>query len=149
MENTVKEIVNLGIGLYRVGEESVQVSLTNAGSFFNEIKFKGETNNSEQANQLRELLGKAIRDLSEIENNAKTSYEELSANLSAKYNEIANQIDGSIPESLKENIQAAIEQVKSLLDSLQTPESNTVPTSDDQPQVETPAKKGKTKVKAA
>ncbi len=150
MENSVKEILNLGIGIYKVGEETVQTSLTSAGSFFNEIKFKGETNTSEQANQLRELVNKALRDLSQIETNAKTSYEEFSNNLNSKYNEIATQIDGNIPDSVKENIQAALDQIKTFLENVQPAESNTVAAAPvEQTQAETNSKKGKSKIKAA
>jgi hypothetical protein len=150
MENSVKEIVNLGIGIYKAGEETVQTSFTSAASFFNEIKLKGETNTSEQANQLRELVSKALRDLSQIETNAKTSFEEFSKNLNSKYNEIATQIDGSIPDSVKESIQAALDQIKTFLESASPAESNTVAADPVEPtEAETNSKKGKSKIKAA
>ncbi|MCB1179692.1 MAG: hypothetical protein KDK36_19095, partial [Leptospiraceae bacterium] len=142
MENTVKEIVNLGIGIYRSGEETLKSSLVSAENFFNEVKTKGESNTSEQANQLRDLLNKALTDLSELETNAKNSYEEFANNLETKYNELASKIDENIPESLKENIQSSIDQIKSLIENAK--EEQAINASEATAEADTPApKKGK------
>ncbi|MCE9501229.1 MAG: hypothetical protein K8R21_12150 [Leptospira sp.] len=82
---------------------------------YNELKTKGETDKSEQAAQLRELLNKTIRDSKEILDRADSSYKEVINNLQTNFDTISQQIEQVVPEQVKSTVKTGFDELRKLI----------------------------------
>jgi ElaB/YqjD/DUF883 family membrane-anchored ribosome-binding protein len=116
MEKVLTDVVNAGIALFKTGEEVLKNSLSDFEKKFNEIKQKGELDQSEQAVQVRDLLNKTIKDTKDVLDNANASYQDIVSKAQANFEGIYNQVDSALPEQVKTQAKAALDELKAVIE---------------------------------
>jgi phage tail tape-measure protein len=116
MEKLLTDVVNAGIALFRAGEEALKNSVTDFEKKFNEIKQKGELDQSEQAVQIRDLLNKTIKDTKDVLENANSSYKDIITKAQTNFEGIYAQIDSALPENVKAQAKSALDELKGLIE---------------------------------
>lgn len=109
------DVVNAGIALFRSGEDKIKVAVTDFEKKFEELKAKGELDQSEQAKKLRDLLNKTIVDAKEVINKTNSSYGDVVSKLQTNFQSIQTQIETSIPQDVKDRAKNALEELKKLV----------------------------------
>jgi len=118
MEKLVMDIVNAGIALFRSGEEKLKSSVVDLEKLYTELKSKGELDQSEQAQKIRELLNKTVADAQEAFQKTNANYDEIVAKLQTNYQTLVAQIDQSLPPQVKEKVSQAMNELKSLIEKV-------------------------------
>ncbi|MBE7412840.1 MAG: hypothetical protein L6Q54_01505 [Leptospiraceae bacterium] len=118
MEKLIQDIVNAGIAIFKSGETELKNSVANLEKLFNEMKTKGETDQSEQAVKIRELLNKTVRDAQEVINKADSGYKEIIGNLQTNFDSISKQIETAIPPQVKTTLQTGLDELKKLMSQI-------------------------------
>lgn len=116
MEKILMDIVNASIAVFKSGEEKLKSTLGDLEKAYGELKAKGETDSSESAQKLRDLLNKTINDSKAAVNQANTSYEEVLKTVQENYANLANQVETMVPTEVKDTIQKGIDELKKLVD---------------------------------
>jgi vacuolar-type H+-ATPase subunit H len=116
MEKVLTDVVNAGIALFRAGEEALKSSVVDFEKKFNEIKQKGELDQSEQAVQVRDLLNKTIKDTKDVLDNANTSYKDIITKAQTNFEGIYAQLDQALPEEVKTQAKTALDELKALIE---------------------------------
>lgn len=116
MEKVLTDVVNAGIALFKTGEEVLKNSLVDFEKKFNEIKQKGELDQSEQAVQIRDLLNKTIKDTKDVLDNANASYQDIVSKAQTNFEGIYNQVDAALPEQVKTQAKAALDELKAVIE---------------------------------
>jgi actin-like ATPase involved in cell morphogenesis len=116
MEKVLTDVVNAGIALFRAGEEALKSSVVDFEKKFNEIKQKGELDQSEQAVQVRDLLNKTIKDTKDVLDNANSSYKDIITKAQTNFEGISAQLDQALPEQVKSQAKAALDELKALIE---------------------------------
>lgn len=116
MEKVLTDIINAGIAVFRTSEENLKASLTNLQAKFNEIKAKGEADQSEQAVQVRELLNKTIKDSQELLDKVNQNYNDVYANVQANFKEISEKVETALPEQVKTSAKTALDEFKAMIE---------------------------------
>ncbi|HMV41691.1 MAG TPA: hypothetical protein PK079_23495 [Leptospiraceae bacterium] len=116
MEKVLTDVVNAGIALFKTGEEVLKNSLVDFEKKFNEIKQKGELDQSEQAVQVRDLLNKTIKDTKDVLDNANASYQDIVSKAQTNFEGIYNQVDAALPEQVKTQAKAALDELKAVIE---------------------------------
>ncbi len=116
MEKVLTDVVNAGIALFRAGEEALKNSVVDFEKKFNEIKQKGELDQSEQAVQVRDLLNKTIKDTKDVLENANGSYKDIITKAQTNFEDIYAQIDQALPENVKTQAKSALDELKALIE---------------------------------
>ncbi len=98
IENNLKDILNVTIGLVRQGEESLQKNIKSISSNFEQFKKKGAEDKSESAKKVRELLNNSLENLSKLSvqtaDNAKSIYSQIDNN----YSQVIDKVRSTIGE---------------------------------------------------
>ncbi len=115
MEKLLMDIVNASIAVFKSGEERLKTALSDLEKLYDEMKVKGESDTSENAQKLRELLNKTIHDSKEAISKANATYEEALKSVQASYENLANQVDTMVPSEVKDAIQKSIDELKKLI----------------------------------
>lgn len=108
------DIVNASIAIFKSGEERLKSSISDLEKLYNELKAKGEQDNSENAQKLREILSKTIQDSKEAIDKANATYEEALKSIQESYTNLANQLDTMVPQEVKETLQKALDEIQKL-----------------------------------
>lgn len=108
------DIVNASIAIFKSGEEKLKSSISDLEKLYNDLKAKGEADNSENAQKLREILSKTIQDSKDAIDKANATYEEALKSIQESYSNLANQIDTMVPQEVKDSIQKALDEIKKL-----------------------------------
>jgi ElaB/YqjD/DUF883 family membrane-anchored ribosome-binding protein len=116
MEKVLTDVVNAGIALFKTGEEVLKNSLSDFEKKFNEIKQKGELDQSEQSVQVRDLLNKTIKDTKDVLDNANATYQDIVTKAQANFEGIYNQVDSALPEQVKTQAKAALDELKAVIE---------------------------------
>ncbi|MCC5813486.1 MAG: hypothetical protein JJT78_01910 [Leptospira sp.] len=116
MEKILMDIVNASIAVFKSGEEKLKATLGDLEKAYDELKAKGETDSSESAQKLRDLLNKTINDSKSAVNQANTSYEDVLKTVQESYANLANQVETMVPTEVKDTIQKGIDELKKLVD---------------------------------
>ncbi|MCB1192250.1 MAG: hypothetical protein H7A23_04470 [Leptospiraceae bacterium] len=116
MEKFLMDLVNAGIAVFRSSEEGLKKAIADMESLYNEVKDKGALEQSEQANQLRDLLSKTIKDASELIEKADSSYKDIMGKLQANFEGVYTQVEAMLPEPVKQSAQSALDELKKLLE---------------------------------
>lgn len=124
MEKILMDIVNAGIAVFKSGEEKLKTTLADLEKVYEELKAKGETDNSENAQKLRDLLSKTINDSKAAINQANTSYEDVLKTVNESYTNLANQIETMVPSEVKETLEKGLEELKKLLNQAKANQEN-------------------------
>lgn len=110
------DLVNAGIAIFRSSEEGLKNAITDMEKLFNEIKDKGALDQSEQANQLRDLLSKTLKDATEVIEKADTNYKDVMGKLQTNFESVYAQVEAMLPEQVKQSTQSGLEELKKLLE---------------------------------
>ena len=113
------DIVNAGIALFRSGEEKLRVSIGDLDKLYADLKSKGELDQSEQAQKVRELLNKTITEAQDAIQKTNANYSEVVGKLQVNYQNLIQQLEGSLPPNIKEKVEEAIAELKALLEKVQ------------------------------
>ena len=111
VEENVKNILNFGIGLLRAGEESLQVALKTIVSGFEELKQKGDQDNSQGAEKLRELLQNSLRNIEKLSRLAQGNIDRVSADAQQAYDKILKQAKSFLGEEQYAKLDAKIQEL--------------------------------------
>ncbi|EMN46848.1 hypothetical protein LEP1GSC088_0623 [Leptospira interrogans str. L1207] len=115
MERLLMDILNAGIALFQNGEEKVKQSLAELDKIYQELRAKGEINQSMEANRVRELLNKTVQDATEILSKGEESRQQAFAKLQENFIRLSAEIEPSIPEPLKAAAKNTLDELKHLL----------------------------------
>ncbi len=118
MEKLVMDVVNAGIALFRAGEEKLKTSVVDLEKLYVELKSKGELDQSEASQKIRELLNKTVSEANEAINKTNANYGEIVSKLQANYESILAQIDTALPPQVKEKVQQALNELKGLIEKV-------------------------------
>lgn len=116
MEKVLTDVVNAGIALFRAGEEALKTSVVDFEKKFNEIKSKGEMDQSEQSVQVRDLLNKTIKETQDVLDNANNSYKDIITKAQTNFEGIYAQIDSALPEQVKAQAKSTLDELKALIE---------------------------------
>jgi hypothetical protein len=116
MEKVLTDVVNAGIALFRAGEEALKTSVVDFEKKFNEIKSKGEMDQSEQSVQVRDLLNKTIKETQDVLDNANNSYKDIITKAQTNFEGIYAQIDSALPEQVKAQAKTTLDELKALIE---------------------------------
>ncbi|EKR98960.1 phasin-related domain-containing protein [Leptospira mayottensis] len=119
MERLLMDILNAGIALFQNGEEKVKQSLAELDTIYQELREKGEANQSVKANQVRELLNKTVQDATEILAKGGESRQQAFAKLQENFIRLSAEIEASIPDQFKATAKNSLEELKRLLSNKQ------------------------------
>ncbi len=118
MEKLIQDVVNAGIAVFKNGESGLKNGIADLEKLFNDLKAKGETDKSEQANKIRELLNKTIRDAKDVLGKADSSYKEIIGGLQTNFDLISKQIETAIPPQIKTSLQSGLDELKKLMNQV-------------------------------
>ncbi|WP_420843380.1 phasin-related domain-containing protein [Leptospira alstonii] len=119
MERLLMDILNAGIALFQNGEVKIKQSLVELDKIYQELREKGEVNQSIKANQVRELLNKTVQDANEILSKGEESSQQAFAKLQENFIRLSAEIESSIPEPFKAAAKNTFEELKHLLSKKQ------------------------------
>lgn len=88
-------------------------------TIYQELREKGEANQSAKANQVRELLNKTVQDATEILAKGGESRQQAFAKLQENFIRLSAEIEASIPDQFKETAKNSLEELKRLLSKKQ------------------------------
>lgn len=120
MEKILMDIVNASIAVFKSGEEKLKGTLSDLEKVYEELKAKGETDSSENAVKLRELLHKTINDSKTAVNQANASYEDVLKSVQDNYANLANQVETMVPSEVKDTIQKGLDELNKLINKDKT-----------------------------
>lgn len=119
LEKLLMDILNAGIALFQNGEEKVKQSLAELDKIYQELRAKGEINQSMEANRVRELFNKTVQDATEILSKGEESRQQAFAKLQENFIRLSAEIESSIPEPLKAAAKNTLDELKHLLSNKQ------------------------------
>lgn len=111
VEKILHDILNAGIALFRAGEGSVASAIADVKKTFEELKTKGAADNSEAAVKLRKTLDDIVKQASELNNKASSTYEESVKQLQDLYAKASAEIEKIVPKEQLEQIKSKIEEL--------------------------------------
>lgn len=109
------DILNAGIALFQNGEEKVKQSLAELDTIYQELREKGESNQSVKANQIRELLNKTVQDATEILAKGGEGRQQAFVKLQENFIRLSAEIEASIPDQFKATTKNTLEELKASL----------------------------------
>ncbi|TGK33236.1 hypothetical protein EHQ12_18045 [Leptospira gomenensis] len=115
MEKLLMDILNAGIALFQNGEDKLKQSLADLEKVYREFKEKGEANQTDRANQVRELLNKTVQDATELLSKTGEERQQLLVKLQENFLRLSAEIESSIPEQFKAAAKNTLEELKQLL----------------------------------
>ncbi|WP_408612014.1 phasin-related domain-containing protein [Leptospira ainazelensis] len=115
MEKLLMDILNAGIALFQNGEGRIKQSLAELDKIYQELREKGEANQSFKANQVRELLNKTVQDAADILSKGGEGRQEALAKLQENFIRLSAEIESSIPEQFKAAARTTLDELKQLL----------------------------------
>lgn len=118
MEKLVMDVVNAGIALFKAGEEKLKTSVVDLEKLYVELKSKGELDQSEASQKIRELLNKTVSEAQDAINKTNANYGEIVSKLQSNYESILAQIDTALPPQVKEKVQQALNELKGLIEKV-------------------------------
>ena len=116
MENLGTQLVNIGIGFVKSGEDFVNESLKNVQKVYDELKEQGEKVETSEVANLREQLTSLISQVKNFEGSTTEKIDQITSELKEQLNAITEDIDKKIPEDLRESVETAITQVKNIFE---------------------------------
>jgi hypothetical protein len=124
LEKTLTDVLNAGIAIFRSGEASLHKVTTELTKSFEELKAKGEADQSEAAEKLRRLVGDLVSQMNDIESRAKTVSGETLKNLEITYKSILEQIQKvASPDqiaSLQKNIDDLLTTIRNKMEEVRS-----------------------------
>lgn len=98
MDKVLQDLLNAGIALFRAGEDTFNSVMQESKQRFEELKVKGASDTSEQAEELRKLLDDSLQQISSMTEKADSQYSESREQLEELFNSIETQIRQMLPE---------------------------------------------------
>lgn len=114
-EKLFMDIVNAGIAIFKSGEGRMKNALVDLEKIYEDLKAKGQADQSENAQKLRDLLHKTVNDSKTVVNQANASYEEILQSVQENYSNLVNQVETMVPSEIKESIQKGLDELNKLL----------------------------------
>ncbi|WP_404820694.1 phasin-related domain-containing protein [Leptospira yasudae] len=115
MEKLLMDILNAGIALFQNGEGKLKQSLSELDLIYQELREKGEANQSLKANQVRELLNKTVQDATDILSKGGEGRQQALAKLQENFIRLSAEIEASIPDQFKAAAKNTLDELKRLL----------------------------------
>jgi hypothetical protein len=98
LEKNIQDILNAGIGLFKVGEQNFQTAIQAVTKTFEELKTKGASDNSEAAQKIREVLDNTIKGLNDVSSKAQENFNTLMAEAQKNYAQLTEQLKTVVGE---------------------------------------------------
>jgi Spy/CpxP family protein refolding chaperone len=115
MEKILMDLVNARIAVFKSGEGKLKSAVTDLEKLYEELKLKGASETSEDAQKLRDLLNKTVADSKSAINQANASYEEVLTKVKDNYTNLSAQIETMVPAQVKETVQKGIDELNKLI----------------------------------
>ena len=113
IEGSLRDILNVGIGLLRVSEENFQEGLKSIVNNFDEFKTKGANSKSENAESLRKLLDNSIKKINNLSHQAEENFNHIRSEIEKVYEKAEGQIRSLIGDERYTKLSKNIQQVQS------------------------------------
>lgn len=115
LEKNIQDILNAGIGLFKSGEENFKTALGNVEKTFEELKARGEGDNSEAAVKIREVLENTIRSIKEATEKTETNFSQVLDIAQRNYEQILEQVKKLVGEERVRDLNARMEELAEYL----------------------------------
>lgn len=115
MDKIFHDILNAGIALFRAGEDSVNNAVKEVQRTFDELKSKGEADNSEAAVKLRKTLDDIVSQANDLNNKAGQAYGDALNQLQGLYTQASEEIKKIIPEDRVNEVKDKIEELQKVI----------------------------------
>ncbi|WCL50542.1 phasin-related domain-containing protein [Leptospira sp. GIMC2001] len=115
MEKILMDLVNASIAVFKSGEGKLKTAVSDLEKLYEELKTKGSSDNSEQAQKLRDLLNKTVTDSKTAVNQANASYEDVLKKVQENYANLSTQIEAMVPAQVKDTIQKGLDELNKLV----------------------------------
>ena len=115
IENTLKDVLNVGIGLLRVGEENLQAGLKSVVTQFDTLKDKGSADSSASAQKLREVLDNSVQNIKSLSAQAEENFSRISREVQKGYEKTFEGIRSTIGEEQYAKLSNSINEVRSAI----------------------------------
>lgn len=111
LEKNIQDILNAGIGLFKSGEENFKTALGNVEKTFEELKARGEGDNSEAAVKIREVLENTIRSIKEVTDKTESNFSQVLDIAQRNYQQVLEQITKLVGEERVRDLNARMEEL--------------------------------------
>ncbi len=108
VEQSIKNILDVGIGLLKVGEEGLKLGLKQLVSSFEELKLKGEADTSEGAQKVREVLHNTLSTVQQVSDTAEKEFQRLSEQAQKGYEQALLALKSVLGEEQYQKLSAQI-----------------------------------------
>ena len=98
IEENVKDMLNVSIGLLRAGEESLQAGLKGLVQNFEELKTKGRNDDSPGAEKLREVLKTCVNKIESLTEQSHNNLDKLTLEAQKGFEQVLNQVRKTLGE---------------------------------------------------
>jgi len=98
MDQILKDILNAGIALFRSGEDTLTNAINEVQKTYEALKDKGAQDESEKAQQLRQILEDIVSRTQDLQNSAGSVYADSMLQLQEKYQTLMDQLGTMFPE---------------------------------------------------
>ena len=111
IKNDLEKLLNLGIGLLRIGEQSFKTSVKSIVESLENIKEKGALDNSKEAQGTRATLEKSIQGIENISNQLQKNLNKINTEIYSVYKKVANPLESALGKEDAEKIKKKLAQI--------------------------------------
>lgn len=115
LEKNIQDILNAGIGLFKVGEQNFQTAIQAITKAFEDLKSKGAADNSEAAQKVREVLDNTIKGLNDVASQAQANFERVLSEAQKNYTQVLDQLKTVVGEDRIKDVNSRFEELASFI----------------------------------
>ena len=134
LDKILNDVLNAGIALFRTGEQTLNKTISDLQKSFDELKARGASDTSEEAQKLRSQLDEIIKNTDALRNKAEESYKETLEKIETNFKGVVQQVEKILPknelDSLQKNINELLNTIREKMDKLKSKEKSETKTED-------------------
>lgn len=111
LEKSIHDILNAGLGLFKAGEENFKSAFVDLEKTFEELKKRGNEDNSEVAVKIREVLDNTIKGIKEVSDRTESSFSQVMSEVQKNYEQILEQIKRLVGEERIRDLNSKLEEL--------------------------------------
>lgn len=110
LQKTVQNLLNAGIGLYKVSEENLKRAITEFDKVYEELVQKGQQENSEMITNLRKNIDDIVKQIEDLNTKASQTLEDVSKQIQDNYQKLIAEIEKNLPKEQIDQIRSKVEE---------------------------------------
>ena len=115
LEKNLQDILNAGLGLFKMGEENFQSALKAVEKTFEDLKGRGASDNSEAAQKIREVLDNTIKGVKDVQTQAEQNFNRVLAEAEKNYSQVLEQVRGVVGEERINDLNTRLDELATFI----------------------------------